>query len=56
MVWSCSKERRAINTLERKCELIQVEGTKNGRGRPKITLVDVIKRTFQLSNEKYDFK
>ena len=56
MVWSCSKERRTINTLERKRELIQVEGTKNGRGRPKITLVDVIKRTFQLSNEEYDFK
>ena len=28
----------------RKSELIQVEGTKKGRGRPKITLIEVVKK------------
>ena len=32
----------------RKSELIQVEGTKKGRGRPKITLVDVVKKDMSI--------
>ena len=32
------------NELVRNSELIQVEGTKRGRGRQKITLVEVIKK------------
>lgn len=38
----CGK-RRAINVAARKSELIQVERTNRGRGRPKITLVVVKK-------------
>ncbi len=37
-----------INALVRKSELIQVKGTKKDRGRPKITLIEVVKRTCQL--------
>ena len=34
---------RVTNAPIRKSEFIQVEGKKKGRGRPKITLVEVIK-------------
>ena len=34
---------RVTNAPTRKSEFIQVEGKKKGRGRPKITLVEVIK-------------
>ena len=40
-------QRRAINAFVRKTELIQVEafeGMKNGRGRPNITLLEVVKK------------
>ena len=43
MVWYV--QRRAINALVRKSDLIQVEGTKRCRRRPKITLIEVVKRT-----------
>ena len=43
IVWSCL-ERKAINALVRKSELIQVEGMKKGRGRPNITLLEVFKK------------
>ena len=46
--WFDHVQRREINALVRKSGLIQVEGTKKGRGRPKITLVKVVKRTCQL--------
>ena len=46
MVWLCSKG--ATNTLVRKSEFIQVKGTKKGRGRPKITLVEVIKNDMSI--------
>ena len=35
---------RVTNAPIRKSEFIQVEGKKKGRGRPKITLVEVIKK------------
>jgi hypothetical protein len=38
---------RALNAPMRKNELIQVEGIKIGKGRPKITLVEVVKMTCQ---------
>ena len=37
-------QNRAINAPMRKSDLIQVEGTKRGRGRPKITSVKVVKK------------
>ena len=40
-------QRRAMNAFVRKSELIQVEaleGMKNGRGRPNITLLEVVKK------------
>ena len=46
MVWLCSKG--ATNTPVRKSEFIQVKGTKKGRGRPKITLVEVIKNDMSI--------
>jgi hypothetical protein len=39
IIWSCVKE---------KSELIQVKGTQKFRGIQKITLIEVIKMTFQL--------
>ena len=48
--WFGHVQRRAINAPIRKSELIPVEGTKRGRGRPKIILVEVKKkRTCQLT-------
>ena len=46
MVWLCSKG--ATNTPVRKSEFIQVKGTKKGWGRPKITLVEVIKNDMSI--------
>ena len=37
-------QRKETNAPVRKSELIQVEGTKRGRGKPRITLVEVIKQ------------
>ena len=42
--WFGHVQSKAINVLIRKSELIQVEETQKGRGRPKITLVDVVKK------------
>jgi len=39
-------KRRVTNARVRKSELIEVEGMKKGRGKPKITLAKVIKRRF----------
>ena len=38
--WFGCVYRRVINAPMRKSELIQVEGKKKGRGRPKITLLE----------------
>ena len=35
--------KRVTNALVSKSELIRVEGSKKGRGRPKITSIEVIK-------------
>lgn len=37
-------QRKAINALLRKSDLIQVEWTKRARGRQKISLVEVVKK------------
>ena len=39
---------RAINALVRKRKLIQVEWKKKGRGRPKTTLVEVVKTDMSI--------
>ena len=44
MRWFGHVQRRAVNTPVYKSELIQVEGAKKGRGRPKITLIVVEKK------------
>ena len=41
--WFGHVQRRVTNALVRKRKFIFVEGTKKGRGRPKLTLVKVIK-------------
>jgi len=47
--WFGHVQRRVINASVRQSEMIQVEGTKKkGRGRPIITLVEVVKKMFQL--------
>ena len=46
--WFGYVQRRASNVLVRKSELIIVEGTKKGRRRPKITLVEVIKNDISI--------
>ena len=40
---------RVTNAPIRKSEFIQVEGKKKGRGRPKITLVEVIKKYMSIT-------
>ena len=40
--------RRVINALVRKSDYIQVERRKKGRGRPKITLVKVVKNDVSI--------
>jgi hypothetical protein len=40
-IWFDHVQRRVINAPVRKSELIQVERTRKGRGRPKITLIEV---------------
>ena len=50
--WFGHVQRSAINAPIRKSELILVEGTKRGKGRPKIILVEIKKkkkRTCQLT-------
>ena len=42
--WFGHVQTRAINALVRNSKLIQVEGNKKGRGRPKITLLELIKK------------
>ena len=41
--WLGHVQKREINAPVRKSELIQVEGTKKCKGRPKITLIEVVK-------------
>ena len=50
MKWLPHVQRISINALVRKSELIQVERIKKGRGRPKITLVEVIKKDLITKN------
>ena len=40
--WFGHVQRIVINALEKKSELVQNERTKRGRGRPKMTLLEVI--------------
>ena len=40
--------RRVINALVRKSDYIQVERRKKGRGRPKITLVKIVKNDVSI--------
>ena len=44
-----------INASIRKSELVQVEGMKKGSGRPKLTLINVLKMDILMSNTKYNF-
>ena len=39
--WFVHVYRTTINAPMRKSELLQVEGTKKGKGRPKISLIEV---------------
>ena len=52
--WLGHVQRISINASVRKSELIQVERIKKGRGRPKITLVEVIKKGLVTKNMTYD--
>ena len=55
--WFGHVQRRVINALAKKKELVQNERTKKGRGRPKITLLEVINgHVNQRNNGEYDFK
>ena len=56
--WFDHVKRRVSNELVRNSELIQVEGTKRGRGRQKITLVEVIKKDMSIREiiESHDFR
>ena len=55
--WFSHVQKRTINAIVRKSELIQVEGTKKGRGRPKITLIKVIKKDMLIKKTiQYDFR
>jgi hypothetical protein len=42
---------RGREALVRRSDLIQVKGTKKGRRRPKMTLVEVIKRDLLIKKE-----
>ena len=46
--WFGHVQRRVIIALVKKSELIQVEVMKKGRGRPKIILVQVIKKDMTI--------
>ena len=47
--WFGHVQRRVINASVRQSEMIQVEGTKKkGRGRPIITLVEVVKKNVSI--------
>ncbi len=48
--WFGHVQRRKINALVRKSELIQVKRTKKGEGRPKITLIEVVKNDMLINN------
>jgi hypothetical protein len=50
--WFSHVQRRLINAPVRKSELIQVEGTEKSKGRPKITLIGVVKITCQLRKKR----
>ena len=46
--WFGHVQRRATNAPIRESELALVEGMKKSRGRPKITLIEVIKREMSI--------
>ena len=53
MVWSYAK--KMINAPLRKSDLIQVERTKSGRERPKIPLVEIVKKKMLIQdNREYE--
>ena len=41
-------QRRAINAQVRKSELIRVKGMKKGRGRPRIALIELVKKDMSI--------
>jgi len=43
LIWFGHIKRRSVNTLERKCERINIAEAKRGRGRPKKSLDEVIR-------------
>lgn len=46
--WFSHVQMRVINALMRKNEFIQVERIKKGRRRPKLTLVDIVKKDMSI--------
>ena len=50
--WFGHVQRKSINVPVRKSELIQVEVTKKGRGRPKMTLIEVVKKDTSIKEVK----
>ena len=42
--WFDHIQRRPMNALVRKCDSIHIEGNARGRGRPKLTWVEIIKK------------
>ena len=50
--WFGHVQRKSINVPVRKSELIQVEVTKKGRGRPKMTLIEVVKKDMSIKEVK----
>jgi hypothetical protein len=48
--WFGHVQRREIIALVRKSELIQVEGTKKDRGRPKIRSTEVVNNNMLIKN------
>ena len=55
--WFGHIQSRAINVLVSESGLIQVEGKKRGRGRQKITSIEVVKNGMSIKSIKeYDFR
>ena len=46
--WFGHVQRKAINAPTRKSKLIQVKEMKKGKGKPKITFMEIVKRACQL--------
>ena len=56
VAWFGHVHRKVIYAPMRKSELIQMQGTKNDRGRPRITLVEIVKKYMSIKEvRQYDF-